>query len=184
MARPTAFVALLRGINVGGKNKLPMVDLRDMVEDAGGGEVATYIQSGNVLFEATKAASKAVVVELERALEDRLGHPIPVVFRSRADLEAVIDGNPYPAAAKDPPTVHVGFLAAKPKAATVGRLDPDRSPDDEFSVLGREIYLHLPGGVGKTKLTSAYLDKTLGTTVTIRNWKTTLKLAELLAERG
>ena len=101
------------------------------------------------------------------------------MIRSQADLDAVMEANPFP-----DDTVHVGFLANKPKAATVARLDPDRSPGDEFSVLGREIYLNLPNGVARTKLTSAYLDKTLGTTVTLRNWKTTRKLAELLGQRG
>lgn len=168
-------IALLRGINVGGKNKLPMKTLAAIFEEAGCTRVQTYIQSGNVLFE---AAARLDVPELvTRGISKRLGLEIPVVVRTAAELAAIAAGNPF--AIGDPATLAVMFLAGSPKASAVAGLDPARSPPDQFSVRGKEIYLHCPNGFARTKLSNDYFDRRLATVSTGRNWRTVLKLNEL-----
>ena len=175
----TLYVALLRGINVGVKNRVPMSDLVSLVQAAGGRDVTTYIQSGNAGFHATGVVASRMPTLLEKALADRLGLTVPVVVRSAAELRAIAAANPFLAEGADPVLLHVAFLASAPDAAQVASLDPDRSPPDRVVVRGSEAYLHLPSGVGKTRYTSAYLDARLGTVGTIRNWRTVLALVDL-----
>jgi uncharacterized protein (DUF1697 family) len=179
MASRTSYVALLRGINVGGKNKLPMADLAAMFTAAGCSGVRTYIQSGNVVFEAPAAVAGAVSGEVGRAIEAGFGYRIPVILRTAEELGAVLRNNPFLAAGADPQTLHVTFLSAEPLPARVAALDPGRSPPDELVVQGREIYLRCPNGYGNTKLTNAYFDAKLAATTTVRNWQTVEKLAEM-----
>lgn len=172
-------VAFLRGINVGGKNRLPMKDLSALFTDAGCTDVRTYVQSGNVVFRAATSLARRIPAHIEREILHRSGLRVPVVTRSAAELRRVGEANPYLAPDTDTSTLHVAFLAARPTAAQIKSLDPDRSPPDEFTVRGREVYLRLPNGVGRTKLSNAYLDSRLGTTSTLRNWRTVLNLVEL-----
>ena len=164
-------VALLRGINVGGKHSVPMKTLVQVFEKAGATNVRTYIQSGNVVFEAKKAPANLDVV-----LEKKFKFEIPIVLRTKDELQAVTKANPWK---KDADVVHVVFLADAPTKEHIARLDPKRSPPDEFEVVGREIYLRCPNGVGKSKLTNAYFDSKLETISTLRNWRTVLALLEL-----
>ena len=168
--RVNRHVALLRGINVGGKNLLPMKDLVVMFESAGCGDVATYIQSGNVALDVPPA------VELTK----RFGHRVPLVMRSAAEISAAIASNPFAKDDSDTAQLHLAFLAAAPNAAQIASLDPKRSPPDEFAVIGRDLYLKLPNGVGKTKFTNAYFDGKLATTSTVRNWRTVNTLLDML----
>jgi uncharacterized protein (DUF1697 family) len=172
------YVALLRGINVGGNNLLPMKELARLFETAGCVDVATYIQSGNVIFDATAKLARAIPTAIPAAIRTRFRIDVPVLVRSAAALEAVVAGNPYPDATE---MLYVMFLADAPAAARVAALDPARSPGDTYVVRGQEIYLSLPGGGARSKLTSAYFDSKLATTTTTRNWRTTLKLAALAA---
>jgi uncharacterized protein (DUF1697 family) len=179
MGSRASYVALLRGINVGGKNKLPMTDLSAMFSAAGGAAVRTYIQSGNVVFEASTAAAGALPGKVERAIEAGFGYRVPVILRSAEDLGAVLRENPFLAGGADPGVLHVAFLSAEPLPARVAALDPARSPPDDFLVRGREIYLRCPNGYGNTKLTNAYFDAKLGATSTVRNWRTVEKLVDM-----
>jgi len=174
-------IALLRGVNVGGKNRLAMEDLRGLVLEAGGAAPRTYIQSGNVVFEATAAAAKRVPGVLRSLLAERCGVNSPVVVRSAMELAAVAEGVPFRGKMADPASLHVMFLADRPTKARAGALDPDRSPGDAFALVGREVYLHLPNGVARSKLTNAYFDSTLGTVSTGRNWRTVQKLLGMCA---
>lgn len=178
----TSHIALLRAINVGGKNKLPMKDLARLVAACGGDRVRTYIQSGNVVFDASPEVASALPAALEAAVKAEFGFNVPVVLRSRDELATVAANNPYLAAGADPDTVHVMLLAEVPAPERIAKLDPQRSPPDAFTVVGRDIYLHLPKGVADSKLTNAYFDKTLGTVSTGRNWRTVLKLLEMASE--
>ncbi len=178
-ARMAAYVALLRGINVGGNNLLPMKQLVELCKRAGAAEVQTYIQSGNLAFQATAAVAKQLPQKLGAAIERAFGFRPPLTVRSGAELEAITTHNPYLAAGVAADLVHVGFLTTRPTAAAIASLEPNRSPGDAFAVVGREIYFHLPRGVGKTKLTNAYFDKALATTCTLRNWRTVLALRDL-----
>jgi uncharacterized protein (DUF1697 family) len=172
-------VALLRGINVGGKNKLPMADLSAMFTGAGCAGVQTYIQSGNVVFDAPAALADGLPVRIQQAIADRFGYRIPVVMRTAGELAAIFRENPFLAGGADPDTLHVVFVAGTPEASRVAALDPHRSPPDELLARGREIYLRCPNGFARTRITSAYLDTTLATTTTVRNWRTVEKLAQL-----
>jgi uncharacterized protein (DUF1697 family) len=176
-------VALLRGINVGGKNLVPMKALAEMFAKAGCSDVETYIQSGNVLFLASEATASRAEGLVTRAIRERFGFEIPVITRSTAELREIATQNPFLRAGADPKTLHVVFLADVPEPARVASLDPNRSPPDEFVVVGREIYLRCPNGLGRTKLSNQYLDSKLATTSTVRNWNTTLKLLELCTAR-
>jgi len=172
-------VALFRGINVGGKNRLPMAELTALFSAAGAREVATYIQSGNVAFAAAALALPKIIQRVGRGIASDFGFEPPIVVRTVAELEATVGRNPFlPAEPED--SLHVGFLADRPRPIAVGALDHQRSPGDRFAVVERDIYLCLPNGVGKSKLTNAYFDSKLGTVSTIRNWRTVLALLELL----
>lgn len=175
------YVALLRGINVGGKNMLPMKELAAMFVAAGCGEVTTYIQSGNVVFSADAKVAAGLAGVITRQIEERFGIRVPVVLRSAAEMMAVLRANPFLKAGAIEEMLHVYFLAGMPGAGDVAGLDAGRSAPDAFEVVGREIYLQLPNGMARTKLTNAYFDSKLRTVSTARNWRTVGKLFELMA---
>jgi uncharacterized protein (DUF1697 family) len=168
------FVGLLRSVNVGGR-KLPMAELREVVESLGFGDVQTFIQSGNVIFTAPKRPDPAV---LEAGLVERFGMAVDVMLRSARDLAAALERNPFPGA--DSSKLHVGFMAAKPTAANVSSVDAAPFAPDELAVVGAEVYFHLPNGLGRAKL-PGYALRRLKVPTTIRNWNTVTKLAELAA---
>ena len=177
MTHPPA-VALLRGINVGGKNILPMKALTEIFRQAGAEDIQTYIQSGNVVFRAAYPDKVATKVREQIAVGFNL--KVPVVIRSAAELAITVAANPFLQAGIDPTWLHVLFLADQPSAEQIAKLDPNRSSPDEFALIGRDLYLHLPNGAAKTKLTAVYFDSTLKTTGTQRNWRTVLTLATMM----
>lgn len=180
---PSTHLALLRGINVGGKNLLSMKDLVAIFAAIGCEDVRTWIQSGNVVFSARTAIAKQVPAAVSAAIEQRFGLRVAVVTRTARELAAVARSHPLDDPGVDAKTLHVGFLAAKPALARVRALDPERSPPDRFVVLGQELYLHCPNGLARTKLTNDWFDRQLGTTSTVRTWRTVQKLCEL-ADHG
>ena len=173
------YVALLRGVNVGGKNKLPMADLRDILAEAGCAAVETYIQSGNVVFRAALDLAEQVPEIVTRCIHRRFGYETAVVVRSREEMQQVVASNPFDTSG-DPRFLHVAFLENTPGADAVSRLDPERSPPDAFAVRGRNVYLHYPNGVARSKLTNEYLAARLQTVSTMRSWRTVLKLLEMV----
>ena len=174
------YLALLRGINVGGKNKLPMNDLRDLFARAGCRDVRTYIQSGNVIFNADSAIIASLPDFIPTQVAERFGYRVPLVLRTAEEMSDVIRHNPFVVAGAAEDALHVLFLAESPDARRVAALDPDRSPPDAFVVRGQEIYLLLPNGAGRTKLTSGYFDTKLATISTGRNWRTVTTLFALM----
>jgi uncharacterized protein (DUF1697 family) len=174
-------VALLRGINVGGNNILPMKDLTKMFTDAGCKEVRTYIQSGNVIFEGPAGAA-GVADAIKAKIEKRFGYRVPVILRTAGQLLKTIRDNPFLAAGAHEKTLYVYFLAGSASASAIATLDPGRSAPDAFHVSGPEIYLHLPNGMGRSKLTNGYFDSKLSTISTARNWATVLKLSAMMKE--
>lgn len=170
-------MALLRGINLGNR-RLPMVELAAMFGEAGCSDVQIYIQSGNVVFRAARALATRVPALIAAAISDRHGFDCPVVTRTAAEMAQVARANPF-LRRVDPDKLGVAFLADRPTAARVASLDARRSPPDEFAVVGRDIYLHLPNGFARSKLTNAYFDSRLATISTARNWRTVLKLVEM-----
>ena len=175
------YLALLRGINVGGKAKLPMKVLVGIFEESGATAVRTYIQSGNVVFEAAdEGEAVEIAAWVTTEIAGRFGYPGRIVLRSAEEMRSVYARNPFLKAGADPETLHVYFLADLPEEAAVKGLDPERSAGDSFAVVGREVYLHLPGGMARTKLTNVYFDGRLKTVSTARNWRTVGVLAGML----
>jgi uncharacterized protein (DUF1697 family) len=174
-----AFAAMLRGINMGGKNRLPMNDLVAMFADAGCVDVRSYIQSGNVTFRAPPAVAARAASNVKDEIETQFGFAVPIVLRTGDELLKVSVSNPFLKDGVRADRVHVMFLANLPEGACVAALDSRRSPPDAFVVSGRDIYLHCPDGVGKSRLTNQYFDSRLKTTGTARNWNTVLKLVEM-----
>jgi uncharacterized protein (DUF1697 family) len=172
------YVALLRGVNVGGKNLVPMRELRSLLTSLGHEDVVTYIQSGNAVF-ASPRPERVIAAELEQRIEAAFGIRVSALLRTRRQLADVAAGNPFLGTDADFSKLHVVFLSDEPARAAVGSLDPDRSPPDAFAVRRREIYLRLPNGAGKTKLTTDYFERRLGMPATGRNWRTVTKLLEL-----
>jgi uncharacterized protein (DUF1697 family) len=172
-------IALLRGINIGGNNKVPMKDLATIFTTAKCTDVRTYIQSGNVVFKTSDTAAKRVGPLIVKALADRFGFDIPVVMRTADEMQQATQNNPFFKKGADIDRLYVAFLADEPTPDQIAALDVKRSPPDEFVVVGREIYLRFPNGAGRTKLTNAYFDSKLKTISTIRNWRTVTTLKEM-----
>lgn len=175
----TRYVALLRGINVGGRKKVAMGDLRGVLSGLGYEDVETLLQSGNALFTAApKRNTDALGRQIEEALERDLDMEVRVLVRTPADLAEVVEANPFPDAISEPSKLHVAFLSATPGAGKVAELDPARFQPDELQVSERAVYLWYPNGAGRSKLTNDVLERKLGVTATTRNWNTVLKLLE------
>ena len=166
-------VCLLRGVNVGGKNRLAMVELRALLESRGYSGVRTFIQSGNVVFSTEESV---VAADLQQAIEARFGLAIAVALRSADELERTVQANPFPEAERA--KLHVGFMTAPPSPDAVAALDHARFLPEQFVVSGQDLYLHLPAGMARTKL-PGYLDRALGVPTTLRNWNTVTSLLEL-----
>ncbi|MGC4094414.1 MAG: DUF1697 domain-containing protein [Polyangiaceae bacterium] len=172
---------LLRGVNLGG-NRLSMKELVSRLTDSGLRDVRTYIQSGNVVLRASGKQLDGLASLVEKLILDEFGLKVPATVRTRDELAQVVKRNPFLKLGKAPESLHVAFLADAPSAASVEALDPTRSSPDEFRVVGREVFLHLPNGMAKTKLTNAYFDAKLGTMSTARNWRTVLTLLDMLSD--
>ena len=176
------YLALLRGVNVGGKNCLAMKELATLFVITGCSDVRTFIQSGNVVFRAPASLYSFLSDALPELIERRFGFHVPVVLRTSDELAAVVAGNPFLKSGAPEAALHVAFLRDEPTAEQVSSLDPERSPPDRFVVIGAEIYLHLPAGVANSKLTNAYFDSKLKTVSTARNWRTVNKLLAMMCE--
>ena len=178
------YLALLRGINLGPKNKISMPDLAELFSRAGCTDVRTYIQSGNVIFEGAVKLVDRLPELIAKEIQKRFGHKVPVLLRTTREMGEVIRQNPFLKVGATEDVLHVMFLADLPKPGAVKSLDPDRSPPSRFIVRGKEVYLLFPAGFARTKLTSSYFDSKLGTIGTVRSWRTVNKLLELMKERG
>lgn len=175
------YVALVRGINVGGHRRVSMGDLRGLTEALGHEDVRTYVQSGNVLFTSSARSERKLEEGFEKAIAKELGHEVRVMVRSASHLERIITENPYGDRKPEPKQLHVVFLADKPKAADVRSFDTTAYEPDEVTAMERDLYVYLPNGAGQAKLTNAILEKRLGVPGTMRNWRTVTTLADMLA---
>jgi uncharacterized protein (DUF1697 family) len=184
MSHPTTetavFVALLRGINVGGKHKLPMKDLAQIFTRAGGASVTTYINSGNVFFGAAPDKAAEIAAQAEREIVAQFGFAAPIVVCSAQEAAQIAKAHPFATPGTEAKQLYVCFLSGIPGAELVEKLDPNRAPGDVFLVQGRAVYLRL-GDPARTKISIEYFEKVLQKTATMRNWNTTQKLAELSA---
>ncbi len=173
------FVALLRGINVGGKKKVPMARLREVLQGLGFSDVATLLQSGNAVFSSRTKDPKRLQLQIESALAEGFGFEVAVVLRSRDELAQAIASNPLPGAEEDPSHFLITFLSAVPEAARVAAIDPRAHLPDQFQLVGREIYARYPNGIHSSKLAAVLGSTRLGVIPTARNWSTVKKLLAL-----
>ena len=176
------FVALLRGINVGGKNKVPMAELRALCDEIGFSNVRTYIQSGNLLFVGAGTASEHEA-RLEKAIQSRFGRPIPVIVRSGTKWPAIVASNPFEEAARDEPNRLMLCLSKAKPRPDAGQALQERAKDGErVRLTGEALWIHFPSGAGTSKLTPSWIDRMVGSPVTSRNWRTALQLQHMLSE--
>jgi uncharacterized protein (DUF1697 family) len=184
----TIYIALLRGINVGGHNRIKMAELKTMFETMGLGRVKTYIQSGNVLFESNER-EELLRMSIEHEIKQVFGFPVTVILRTAAELVRIIENSPFSdeevAEAKvssEGESLHVALLLEAPSKEGIERLSIIRSESDKYQIEGRDIYLLFRQGVRNSKL-AKNLQK-LDVPATMRNWKTLNKLTELAKEMG
>ena len=172
------WVAFLRAVNLGGRNKVPMAELRTRLEEAGYGDVRTYIASGNVLLDGP-ARRAEIADELERLVADAFGVATVAIVRKPAELATLVDGHPF---GRDTSHSHVVFLASSPAAKSIRDLaETDHAPDRAV-VDGANVYVQYGGGVQGARLSAARLERILGVPATHRNWRTVAAVAQLAAE--
>ncbi|WP_346098167.1 DUF1697 domain-containing protein [Streptomyces olivaceiscleroticus] len=172
-------VALLRGINVGGHRKFPMAQQRALMAELGFQDVTVLLQTGNIVFADPGTLPEETARGLEAGFADALGFPVPVMVRTRDELAAAVAANPFPQAAAEPKTLHLTFLSEPPAdTAPLDVLDAAGYAPDAFRLLGRDLYLWCPGGIGRSQLAVAVTAASvkLGVTATARNWNTVLKI--------
>jgi uncharacterized protein (DUF1697 family) len=177
--RRESYVALLRGINLGARNKVSMADLKELFAALKAEDVETYLRSGNVVFKSAAADRAQLTDEIESRIRAELGLDVTVLLRTKTELGKVVAGNPFAGGETDVTKLHVTFLAEAPERALVRKLDPARAGRDEFRVVRQEIYLHCPDGYGRSKLSNAYFERQLGLAATTRNWNTVTQLGAL-----
>jgi uncharacterized protein (DUF1697 family) len=193
MTGNTRYVALLRGINVGTAKQLAMADLKALLEGLGFADVKTHLRSGQAVFtasgpasgKAAGAASTAMAADIEQAIAADLKMAVPVIVRTRSDLAAVVKANQFATPDRDLARLFCVFLSERLTAADLSAVDPATYAPEEFALArgGREIFLWLPAGMGTSALGTLKWDRAVGTkglVTTARNWRTTLKLLELL----
>ncbi|PGH48011.1 DUF1697 domain-containing protein [Streptomyces sp. Ru87] len=174
----TTYVALLRGINVGGNKKVPMAELRELLGGLGLDGVRTLLQSGNAVFTGADRDPAELAAAIGRALEDRFGFPVTVMVRTAAELRAAAEANPFPDPASDPAKYTVTFLSAPAAPEPLDAIDPSSYAPDEYRLAagGRELYGRFPNGLGRSRLSPLLDRRRLGAEATTRNWNTVTKL--------
>lgn len=175
------YIALFRGINVGGKNRLPMKELVSALEGLGCSDVKTYIQSGNAVFRSREPDPARLASLIKGAVEQDFGFAPYVLLLSVDDIHHAIENNPFPDAETDPSHLHLGFLGAGPTVPDLDKIEGLRAPRERFRLLDGVFYLHAPDGVGNSKL-AVGVERLLRVPVTDRNWTTTLKLRDMAQE--
>ena len=168
-----AYIVLLRGINVSGKNKIPMADLRDLLNNLQFKNVQTYIQSGNIILESSFSKNETSL-RINKGIKEKFGFEIPVIVRTIPEWQKTIENYPFPI--ENEKIVAFGFLNQVPKETTI---DVKNLGEDQYKIVDDVVYLYCPAGFGKTKLTNNIFEKKLNVVATTRNLRTTLKLVEL-----
>ncbi|MFF4895490.1 DUF1697 domain-containing protein [Streptomyces sp. NPDC001068] len=181
----TMYAALLRGINVGGRKKLPMAELRALMTGLGYESVQTHLQSGQAAFAAAGGGTESLAAELAGAIEERFGFSVDVLVRDHAYLKAVAEACPFPAAELEARQLHVTYFSAPVAPERFADMDPAAHLPEEFRLGDRALYLYAPDGLGRSKLAEALSRPRInkGLIATTRNWNTVVRLVELTAPR-
>ena len=177
------YISILRGINVSGQKKIKMGDLKSLYELLGFQNVVTYIQSGNVIFDATVNNKADLKAKIEEAIEGKYKFHVPVEIRTNGEIENIIKNSPFGAVdlVEDGTKVLVTFLSSKPSEVKVSDIQKYVVEPEKLVVSGKEVYLYCPNGYGKSKLSNTFIESKLGIEATTRNWKSVHKLYELSA---
>ncbi len=180
-ATPKRYAALLRGINVGGSKKVPMAELRPLLEGLGHGDVQTYLQSGNAVFSSAQQDPAVLARQLEAAIETHFGFRVACLVLDGAYLRAVAEACPFPAAELEGKQLHATFCSEQPGPERFAALDEASYLPEEYRLGDRVLYLYAPDGLGRSKLAEALAKPAVvkGIDVTTRNWNTVVKLVEL-----
>jgi len=173
------YIALLRGINVGGNTMLKMAELKATFESVGFTSIVTYINSGNLAFDTRRTSEAALVEKVEKGIEARFGKHVPVMVREQDEIKRILANNPYEGDYESHKEMHVLFLKEEIPREKTDQLLAAAPERERFSVKGREIYCHLPMGVADSLLGKSFIEKKLKVAVTARNWRTVERLAEL-----
>ena len=171
------YIAILRGINVGGRRKILMKDLRELFQDLGFKEVSTYIQSGNVFFYSKKQDKNKIADQIEKAIAKKYDFEVPVIIRTIEEIANAITTNPfYEEDSSEIERLHLTFLKNTPSEDALQAIQTiDHSPD-KFKIIGLHVFIYCEGKYHTSKLTNAFFEKKLKVSTTTRNWKTVLKL--------
>ena len=177
------YIAMLRGINVGGNKRVKMDQLRSSLEKLGLKQVKTYIQSGNVVFQAAKISTAALSKKIENSIVAEFGFPASVICRTADEIMGTIEGNPFLNDREiDPEKLHVAFLAQTPAPAALKKLAELTIAPDRSHGVGREVYFYFPNGVSQSSLWKHPLDRVLGVETTMRNWRTVNTLHQMCVD--
>ncbi|MCA9919167.1 MAG: DUF1697 domain-containing protein [Anaerolineales bacterium] len=174
----STIIALLRGINVGGHNKLPMKELKAVLATLGLANVQTYIQSGNVVFQSDRTDLAALAEEIGAAIERSHGFAPQIMLLRLADLATAVSQTPYPATDEQHKTLHFYFLESAPPDPDLASLEALKSATEQFALKDAVFYLYAPDGIGRSKL-AAKVERALGVAATARNWRTVSTLLEM-----
>ena len=175
------YIALFRGINVGGHNILPMKTLRALLENLGAQDVKTYIQSGNAVFRHEAEVVSQLSSRISAAIKESQGFEPRVLLLDVVEMEQAIASNPFPEAQAEPKTLHVYFLASVPQNPDLPMLNNLRKDSEQFKLIDKVFYLHAPDGIGRSKLAER-VEKALGVAATARNWQTVSKVMAMALE--
>jgi uncharacterized protein (DUF1697 family) len=173
------YIALFRGINVGGNNILPMLELVEVLEDIGLSNIKTYIQSGNVVFQSKEINSVELSQKICAAIEKRRGFVVQVIILDINDLNNAIASNPFAGIEVEPNTLHCFFLSSLPENPNLKTLESIKKDSEQFRLIDKVFYLYAPEGIGRSKLATK-VEKTFGVAVTARNWRTVSKIMEMV----
>lgn len=177
------YIGLLRGINVGGNNKLPMKDLVALLEGLGMQKVKTYIQSGNVVFQCERTDRAALSQAITAAIKGQYGFAPAILLLDADELKAAMAANPFPEGEENHKTLHFFFLDAPPANPKLEALEQLRTENERFQLINKVFYLHAPDGIGRSKLAES-VGKGWGVTITARNWRTVETMLEMAGELG
>ncbi len=175
------FIALFRGINVGGHNILPMKELVSLLEGMGLRNVQAYIQSGNAVFQSKTSDEQKLSHAIKTAIGKSRGFTPEVLILSMRELQEAITSNPFPESESEPKTMHLFFLASAPADPDLERLEAVKNPSERFRLINTVLYLHAPDGIGRSRI-AANAEKALGVTLTARNWRSVVKIMSMAAE--
>lgn len=182
--KTTRYISILRGINVGGKRKILMADLRQLFEKLGYSNIITYIQSGNVIFDYERnAEAKKLEDEIQRIISKTYGFDVPVIVRTVDEIKHSISNNPF-LDANEIERLHLTFLKEAPDRINLEQINEYSFPTDDFKIIGKEVFIFCSGKYSDSKLTNTFFEKKLKVSATTRNWKTVNKLFEIATKES